>query len=153
MIITHEFLQARGACKDQREDFCRLFPNGVMVTRELCRQYAQLFDWEWAAVNLLSTLAAREVFHRAQEAADKVYEESISSSEQAYIAAYDKAGRKMNDEVTRLCKAYHEALRSAQITSREAEAIAFAEGAELDTAALAEEVFQSVDNWAKGSGQ
>jgi len=60
MKITLDDLDKAGACQSQRREFARLFPEGVEVTPDLCEKYSDVFDWEWAAENLLSPSAWAE---------------------------------------------------------------------------------------------
>ena len=53
MFISYDMLRTAGACQEQRVLFRRYFPDGVEVTRDLCVQYAQEFDFAWAGHNLL----------------------------------------------------------------------------------------------------
>ena len=55
--ITYELLCAFGACKSQADTFKTLFPNGVEVTEELCREHAHTFNWGWAVRELLTSEA------------------------------------------------------------------------------------------------
>ena len=53
--ISAAQLQALGACLGQVERFHEIFGAGeVVVTRELCIHHAQEFDWNWAAMYLLT---------------------------------------------------------------------------------------------------
>src|SRR5882757_8417376 len=60
MKITLADLDEAGACQSQRREFDRLFPEGVEVTPDLCEKYSDVFDWSWAAENLLSPSAWAE---------------------------------------------------------------------------------------------
>jgi hypothetical protein len=59
MKININVLQGLDACNFYLRAFARLFPqstypDGVEVTPELCVRYAEEFDWEWAADELLT---------------------------------------------------------------------------------------------------
>ena len=60
MKITSALLKRKGACLDQRRKFAELFPGGVIVTEALCVEHASVFNWEWAAENLLPPSAWAE---------------------------------------------------------------------------------------------
>ena len=57
MKITKRLLESKGACEEQVELFAQLFPKGVVLTKELCVEHAQRFDWDWAAEHLLEARA------------------------------------------------------------------------------------------------
>ena len=83
MIITLNMLQNKRACADQVETFEGEFGDSVVVTLELCLIYASIFDFCWAAHNLLSSekyesyalerKEARKVFNRAENHAWMAY--------------------------------------------------------------------------------
>ena len=60
--ITYGMLVAQKACLEQREKFKELFPEGVEVTEEKVAEFSSVFDFDWAARNLLKAplLAAYE---------------------------------------------------------------------------------------------
>ena len=55
--ITLKMLIAKKACSGQLEIFAKLFPDGVMITREVCIQHASTFDWDFAAQAFLGAPA------------------------------------------------------------------------------------------------
>jgi hypothetical protein len=52
--ITLQQLRDKGACAPQLELFGCIFDNSVEVTVELCVKHAAMFNWSWAARNLLA---------------------------------------------------------------------------------------------------
>ena len=63
--IALAMLRAKHACADQLKEFERLFGDTpVTVTEELCVQHASIFDWSWAACNLL-TAKQRKAYNAA----------------------------------------------------------------------------------------
>ena len=96
--ITYELLCAFGACKSQADTFKTLFPNGVEVTEELCREHAHTFVWRWAVRNLL-TREARELF---EETRTQALEQALDLQE---------------DTGTQAMKRYHEACAQAFATA------------------------------------
>ncbi len=54
MKITIEQLKDFDACEDQRDLFAKHFGTEVEITEVLCAEVAGIFDWGWAAENLLS---------------------------------------------------------------------------------------------------
>ena len=79
--ITARKLESLGACPEQVAIFRRHFGAGVVPTLELVMRYAQVFDWDWAAKNLLSATA------------DKAYQEATAPAYKAYRAARAQAFR------------------------------------------------------------
>lgn len=66
MKITLKMLES--ACKPQRDLFAGIFGQEVELTLELCVKHASLFDWDWAAANLLTT-HARAAYEAARATA------------------------------------------------------------------------------------
>ena len=58
--LTLDTLKRLGACRDQLDLFKAAFGRSTPVTPELCLEYADLFNWHWAANNLLSSAAWAE---------------------------------------------------------------------------------------------
>lgn len=85
--ITYALLTARGACSEQLALFARTFPithpNGVEVTRELCAEHAEKFEWSWAASELLTEAASAE-FDDATRAARMERSRVIRAGNDAY---------------------------------------------------------------------
>lgn len=54
MKITKRMLVQHGACAGKVKLFAELFPHGVTLTKALCVKHAQMFDFDWAARNLLT---------------------------------------------------------------------------------------------------
>ena len=57
MILTLKTLKDKKACVDQYNMFKHKFGQSVDITPELCVANAFVFDWDWAANNLLSASA------------------------------------------------------------------------------------------------
>jgi hypothetical protein len=87
--ITYALLTRHGACSEQLALFARTFPtthpNGVEVTRELCAEHAEKFEWSWAADTLLTEEASAE-FDEATLAARKERSRVIRAGNDAYDA-------------------------------------------------------------------
>ena len=89
--ITPERLQEKGACEDQRDLFAEHFPNGIEFESqeqaiEMCVKFADLFDFGWAADELLDA-DARAEFYRAKTHARAEY---IKATAHAW-AEFEKA--------------------------------------------------------------
>jgi len=93
--ITYELLEEHGAC-GEAEVFREYFPNGVNVTPALCVEYAEDFDWTWAARHLLTT-----DHQRAQ-----------------YDALYDNAARQRQNDTSDIA---HLATSNGEYTTRVSE--------------------------------
>jgi hypothetical protein len=99
MIVTAKTLRLDGACEQQVEMFIEIFgPRArVRVTKTLCVQHADRFDWEWAALHLLSqresaeysrVLApARAEYNRAMEAAQEECNRAMWAAQGEYKRA------------------------------------------------------------------
>ena len=72
-ILTTRQLIDRGACNEQVEAFRSRFGESVEVTPELCESVVAVFDWVWAASNLLSARAYAE-YQRVRAAARAKYD-------------------------------------------------------------------------------
>jgi hypothetical protein len=55
MFVNIHTLGRLDACYDYRDAFDVLFPNGTLVTPELCVQHSDSFEWGWAVEELLSS--------------------------------------------------------------------------------------------------
>ena len=84
MKITDRLLKSKGACADQVAKFAELFPNGVEPTEALCLTHAQVFDWSWAASNLLPAPAGK-AYDEAVAPAKKAYGEAVASVHRADV--------------------------------------------------------------------
>lgn len=59
-IITTQLLHAAGACSNQIAEFELRFGTSAEVTEDACESVSHVFDYDWAASNLLSLRAWRE---------------------------------------------------------------------------------------------
>lgn len=60
--LTLEQLRQKGACADQARFFRAIFGERAEVTIESCVAMADVFDWNWAALHLLSAPARAEYY-------------------------------------------------------------------------------------------
>ena len=89
-IITADMLRKKRACASQLRVFKTRFPNGVEVSEALARELASVFDWGWAAEQLL-TSSAWEAYDEATAPARKAYDEATASARKAYNEAMAQA--------------------------------------------------------------
>ena len=82
--ITLKMLKVEGACHDQVALFRQHFGRSVEVTREACLAVALVFDWDWAAIHLLSG-SAREAYEVTKVPAWEAYKATIAG---AFYAAW-----------------------------------------------------------------
>lgn len=54
VIVTSRTLETLGSCGEYVDKFQHSWPNGTVITEELCVQNHTRFDWGWAAANLLA---------------------------------------------------------------------------------------------------
>ena len=75
-MIDVRLLKAKGACAPQVTRFRELFGDGpAPMTVEAAVAVASEFDWDWAAVNLLSA-PAWKLYDETRDAAWKLYVET-----------------------------------------------------------------------------
>jgi hypothetical protein len=72
--------RGKRACSDYRNVFRDLFPDGVEVSVPMAVRFADQFDWDWAAENLLSAAASTEY--------DKVRAPAYAEYEKVTAAAW-----------------------------------------------------------------
>ena len=86
--LTLATLVRKGACREQREKFAKLFGKSVEITEALCAEHANEFNWDWAARNLLSASAsARAAYDAAVAPALAAYDAAMAPAWAAYDAA------------------------------------------------------------------
>ena len=95
MKMTSKILKAKGACTSQVLEFRERWPRGLTLTseeqaREVALIAAQVFDWDWAAQNLLSPEGRRE-FRRVAEPALQEYLRVDNAAFQEYLRIKDAA--------------------------------------------------------------
>jgi cell division septum initiation protein DivIVA len=78
-LLTLDTLRAKNACAGQLAEFRARFGDSVDVTPGLCESVAPVFNWDWAARNLL-TASARAEYERVRAAALAEYERVTASA-------------------------------------------------------------------------
>jgi hypothetical protein len=111
------------ACMDQVALFRTKFGQSVNVSVGLCRKHARLFDWDWAACNLLSPSAsaaysaaiasASAAYRAAMAPASAAYAAAVASAWAAYDAADDRASAAYRAADARAWAAYAAAVARA----------------------------------------
>jgi hypothetical protein len=99
--LDYKTLEQAGACKSQLDLFNRLYGDSVIVTEEAAADVASLFEWTWAAENLLSFNAyeyflglKEEAWRKEETANNKAYQNfkaATKRAEKRYMAANQKA--------------------------------------------------------------
>ncbi len=112
MQITYKELQAKGACADQLALFKKHFGPSVVVTLEAVLAVADVFNWDWAARNLMSPKACK-VYQDAIAPACKVYDDAIAPAQKAYRDAKMPIWKAYEDAIAPAQKAYEDAIASA----------------------------------------
>ena len=84
-----------GACSPQRQLFEKHFGKSVRVTPGLCVRVALLFNWRWAARNLLSRSALAE-YRRVCDLALAEYNRAHDAAWDEYTRAHDPAWAEYN---------------------------------------------------------
>ena len=90
MFINVELLKSKNACHSQVSLFKKLFPNGVVVTTDLCIEYYNKFSWNWAARNLLSKTGWKE-YDKIRVAAYNEYKKTKDAAWGEYRKIHDVA--------------------------------------------------------------
>jgi hypothetical protein len=114
--ITKVMLVEAGACADQVELFAKYFPRGVVPTVAKALAVAGLFDWDFAARELL-TPAALKVYDEARAAARKVYDEATAAVWKVYYEATAPALKVYYEARAPALKVYYEAIAAAFVTA------------------------------------
>lgn len=123
-IITTAQLEALDACEEQLAEFRRLFPTGTAeVTVSRAKKLAQVFDWDWAAENLLTDNNAWADYEAAYASACADYKAAYASAGADYKAARASA---LADVLAPALAAYNAATASAGAAYKTATAEAFA---------------------------
>ena len=106
--LTIKDLRVAGACEKQVKLFEQHFGDGGTVTLAKVRKVASLFDWNWAALHLLSR-AGRAEYKRATAPARAEYERVRDSAWAEYYrvrasawAEYDRVRASAWDEYERV---------------------------------------------------
>ena len=135
-IITKEFLESKGACREQLEILFTEFPNGGEVTLGNCLRAAALnIDFDWAADKLLST-TARKAYYEAIAPTWKVYKEAMvlawevckeatAPTLKVYKEATAPAWKVYKEATAPALKVYKEAMVLALKVYKEAMVLAF----------------------------
>ena len=91
--ITLEQLESFKACKDQLDEFTRLFPDGkALVTIKHAKELAGVFDWDWAAKKLLQP-NTNKTYAAAMAEVDKAYWAAMAEVDKAFDAAMDEVNK------------------------------------------------------------
>ena len=115
--ITAEMLEEHNACADQLAEFSSRFPDGVTFESEddaaaKCAAVASVFDWEWAADNLLTT-PARDAYETAIAPAWDAYQTAKAPARDAYQTAIAAAGDAYQTAIAPARDAYQTAMAAA----------------------------------------
>lgn len=84
--ITTSLLRQHDACANQVKLFNTYWPDGCIITSELCVAHALEFDWDWAARHLLSA-SANAKYDRATASAQAEYDRATAPAWAEYNCA------------------------------------------------------------------
>ena len=113
MTITLKQLRLKGACWEQADLFKGAFGGEVEVTMDNAVQYADKFDWTWAAEHLLPA-PAETAYWEATAPARKAYEEAMAPAVTAYREAMAPVWTAYQEARAPALKAYEEAMATAR---------------------------------------
>ena len=102
VLVTSQTLRALGSCGEYVNKFQRLFPDGTVITTELCVEHHDVFDWHWAASNLLD--------HRFE-----TWDRESATASEALRRRRTELSVRLNDQVTRFEQNY----RDGRLTARQ----------------------------------
>ena len=132
-----EILKKHDACQPQIELFTKHFADGAPLTVEAALSVSTVFDWNWAAKNLLTALnrdaydaatkPALEAYNASIKAALEAYIDSIKAADDAYEAAMKSARDAYEAARDTAREAYDAAIKSAREAGNPVRAKAFAE--------------------------
>ncbi len=114
--ITHQMLEAVGACQGQVTLFKKLFPDGAPLTIEAALSVADKFNWGWAADKFLSKKGWK-AYDDARTLALKAYEEADALAWEACGEAKTTGGKSYWGVMVPAWKAYSEARALAFATA------------------------------------
>ena len=83
--LTLETLRRKGACLRERQRIRALVGTSVMITEGWCAEHAIDFDWDWAAIHLLSRPALAEY--------DRVRGPALAEYDRVCAVAWDEYDR------------------------------------------------------------
>ena len=90
MFINVDILRTKKACHNQVSLFKKLFPDGIEVTTDLCVEYYDKFDWDWAVDNLL-TETGQDEYVKIKVAAYNEYRKIHDAARNEYKKIRDVA--------------------------------------------------------------
>jgi hypothetical protein len=93
VLVTAQTLRSLGSCDTYVLRFRRLWPDGTVITPELCLAHAREFDWHWAAYNLLQAPA-----NRMWESTSTERTRELNVELNRHYAEYDDAVGKLRRE-------------------------------------------------------
>lgn len=90
--ITVEVLKELGAC-GERENFGRIFPDGVVPTFKVADEHYMDLNWGWAGDVLLDPAGSSEFFDRSAESREKFRVTVMDVETKWYYKDFDKYSR------------------------------------------------------------
>ena len=108
-----EILKKHDACQPQIELFTKQFPDGAPLTVEAALSVSTVFDWNWAAKNLLTALN-RDAYDAAVKPALEAYSAATKPAFDAHEAAMKPALEAYNAAMKPALEAYNAATKPAR---------------------------------------
>ena len=108
-----EILKKHDACQPQIELFTKQFPDGAPLTVEAALSVSTVFDWNWAAKNLLTALN-RDAYRAATKPALEAYDASLKAALEAYNASIKAALEAYNASLKADDDAHEAAMKPAR---------------------------------------
>jgi hypothetical protein len=106
-MFTVDILESNKACLSQIKLFKEHFPNGSPLTVESAISVASVFDWEWAAHNLLSA-SGLKTYEDQRASLWKTYEDQRASLYKTYRDQVASLYKTYRDQRASLDKTYED---------------------------------------------
>lgn len=136
VLVTSNTLEELGSCGTYVDRFRSNWPEGTVITKELCVEHASSFEWHWAAANLLAPGHLSD-WERRAERVFATGSDAIRNLDAEYRQHGAELRRQLNaraisraqydDKVQQAATAHDRRFRELRVSRDAAYAIAFAE--------------------------
>jgi hypothetical protein len=124
-MITVDILESKKACRGQIKLFKEHFPNGSPLTIESALSVASIFDWGWAAHNLLSANGLK-TYKEQRSPLYNTYRDQVASLWETCRKQTAPLDKTYEEQIVSLRKTYDDQAASLSNTYEEQIAFLFA---------------------------
>jgi hypothetical protein len=124
-MITVDILESKKACRGQIKLFKEHFPNGSPLTVESALSVATIFDWGWAAHNLLSANGLK-TYKEQRSPLYNTYRDQVASLWETCRKQTAPLDKTYEEQIVSLRKTYDDQAASLSNTYEEQIAFLFA---------------------------